>query len=92
MRRLGLGLCLVMATWLAYGCETQKAGTMELVFSWPDDAPDLSSSTLYMRGELRPVRALVPVGGVGAVIVGSVTAAILLAEPPPPGVATVSVQ
>lgn len=30
--------------------------------------------------------------GVGAVIVGSVTAAILLAEPPPPGVATVSVQ
>ena len=53
MRRLGLGLCLVMATWLAYGCETQKAGTMELVFSWPDDAPDLSSSTLYMRGELQ---------------------------------------
>ena len=30
--------------------------------------------------------------GVGAVIVGSVTAAILLAEPPPPGAVTARVQ
>ncbi|MGB0592516.1 MAG: Kelch repeat-containing protein [Myxococcota bacterium] len=42
-----------MGIWFTQGCEAQQAGSMELIFSWPDGAPDFSEDDLYLRGELQ---------------------------------------
>ena len=53
MKRLGLCIGLILAMVLPMSCEAQQAGSMELVFTWPEGAPDFSVRDLYLRGELQ---------------------------------------
>ena len=53
MGRKALFACLFAGIWLTAGCEATEAGSMELVFSWPDGAPDFARETYYLRGELQ---------------------------------------
>ena len=53
MKRLGLCIGLILAMVLPVSCEAQQAGSMELVFTWPEGAPDFSARDLYLRGELQ---------------------------------------
>ena len=47
MKRLGLFVGLALAMVLPMSCDAQQAGSMELVFTWPEGAPDLTTVENY---------------------------------------------
>ena len=53
MTRFGLCIGLALAMVLQMSCDAQQAGSMALVFAWPDGAPDFDTTDLYLRGELQ---------------------------------------
>ena len=44
--------CLLVGLWLTAGCEAEEAGSLELVFSWPDGAPDWSEQRFSVWGRM----------------------------------------
>ena len=50
MRRWLLFAWLLSGIWLAASCEASEAGSLELVFLWPDGAPDFADPSLPWTG------------------------------------------
>jgi hypothetical protein len=54
MRRRLLVACMVAMLGPLVACGSTEPGAVNLVFSWPGEAPDFAAQPLYVWGELQP--------------------------------------